>query len=149
MTMPSGDRARSFSSDPTISACGVRSRAALCISGFGSTMAQASNVLPASMASMRFRPIQPTPKKPMRGRRTSGLMRCPSACNSDKLFTRNSRTFYELVEAACLSVLRLVLMQEGQLVLVEDLEEVVPGNLLEFFLRFLEVDAQQTAFAGR
>src|SRR5690606_3139276 len=101
------------------------------------------------MASMRFRPIQPTPKKPMRGRRTSGLMRCPSACNSDKLFTRNSRTFYELVEVACLSVLRLFLMQEGQLVLVEDLEEVVPGNLLEFFLRFLEVDAQQTAFAGR
>ena len=51
----------------------------------------------------------------------------------------------ELAEAADLAVMRLVLVEEGEIIVVEDLEELVPGNLLQALFRFVEVDAQDAA----
>src|SRR6201999_208666 len=54
----------------------------------------------------------------------------------------------EFVEAADLAVRRLVLMQEGKLVVVENLEELVPADLFEAFLGLLEIDTQNAACAA-
>src|SRR5690606_13932075 len=54
---------------------------------------------------------------------------------------------HELVEVAALAVLRLLLIQERELLLVELLEELLPGNLLERLVAVVglrKVGAQQT-----
>ena len=53
----------------------------------------------------------------------------------------------ELVEPAGLAVLGQILMQEGQLLRFEDLEEPVPADLFQADLGRIEVDAQQIAAA--
>ena len=49
---------------------------------------------------------------------------------------------HELVEPAGVATGRFVLIQEAQPVLVEDLEEFFPGDLLQSLLGLAEIDAQ-------
>jgi hypothetical protein len=67
ITIPSSPISSSASSPSTTSAPGAVSRAAAVISGDGSDTAATTPKPARAMASMRFRPIQPTPRKPSRG----------------------------------------------------------------------------------
>jgi hypothetical protein len=54
-------------------------------------------------------------------------------------------TFNEFVEAAGVASRRFVLMQKCEIVLVEDLEELVPGNFFQLVVGLAEVDPEQAA----
>src|SRR5438128_1423239 len=56
-------------------------------------------------------------------------------------------TLDEFVEAARVAVLRLILVQKGQSVLIEYFEKLVPFDFLEFILGFAKIDAQNAAFS--
>src|SRR5687768_3732082 len=56
--------------------------------------------------------------------------------------------FDEFVEAAGFAVLRLVLVEKGQLVLVENLEEALPVDFLQSLFRLAEIYAQYAALAA-
>jgi hypothetical protein len=51
----------------------------------------------------------------------------------------------EFVEPTLLAGFGLILVQEGELAIVEDLEELVPAHLLEVRLLLAEVDAEDAA----
>jgi hypothetical protein len=54
----------------------------------------------------------------------------------------------EFAETAGVAALGLVLMEKGQPVVFEDPEELIPGYLLEFFLRLAEIDAKNATIPG-
>jgi hypothetical protein len=53
--------------------------------------------------------------------------------------------FDELIEPTGVAVLGLVLIEKGQVVLVEDLEKFVPANFLEALLLFAEIDTKHAS----
>jgi hypothetical protein len=59
-----------------------------------------------------------------------------------------SRTIDQRVEAAGIAAFRPILIKEGQLVFIEDLKELVPGNFFECFFRRSEIDPQHPTFLG-
>ncbi|OEC96057.1 hypothetical protein A9Z06_00895 [Rhizobium sp. YK2] len=59
-----------------------------------------------------------------------------------------SRPIDEFIEATFATVLRLFLMEERQLVIVEDPEEFVPADFFEVLLGLTKIDPQKAAISA-
>src|SRR5687768_14753059 len=87
--------------------------------------------------------LSPAPRRPSRAAGRRGHAQVNPSCRMD-----TSVAMDEFVETAGAAAARLVLVQERQVILVEDLEELVPRDLLELFLGLAEVDAEDATVAA-